>query len=115
MVLFGLMDKKSLSEQDICSKYILPNVLKSGWGLKYQIREQVSFTDGKISKSLFEEINKKSEVLEMKEEDLKALIDVSIAEKISEKDTEIKGLTDKIVQLELKLNEKTTDIVFSLA
>ena len=48
MVLFGLMDKKSLSEQDICSKYILPNVLKSGWGLKYQIREQVSFTDGKI-------------------------------------------------------------------
>ena len=42
------MDKKSLTEQDICSKYILPAVLKSGWDLKYQIREQVSFTAGKI-------------------------------------------------------------------
>ncbi|MFA6571746.1 MAG: DEAD/DEAH box helicase family protein [Bacteroidota bacterium] len=42
------MDKKSLTEQDICSKYILPAVTASGWDLKYQIREQVSFTDGKI-------------------------------------------------------------------
>ena len=42
------MDKKSLTEQDICSKYILPAVIKSGWDLKYQIREQISFTDGKI-------------------------------------------------------------------
>lgn len=42
------MDKKSLTEQDICSKYILPAVLASGWDLKYQIREQVSFTAGKI-------------------------------------------------------------------
>lgn len=42
------MDKKSLTEQDICSKYILPAIIKSGWDLKYQIREQVSFTAGKI-------------------------------------------------------------------
>lgn len=42
------MDKKSLSEQDICSKYILPAVTTSGWDLKYQIREQVTFTAGKI-------------------------------------------------------------------
>ncbi len=42
------MDKKSLTEQDICSKYILPAVIASGWDLKYQIREQVSFTAGKI-------------------------------------------------------------------
>ena len=42
------MDKKSLSEQDICSKYILPAVIEAGWDLKYQIREQVSFTAGKI-------------------------------------------------------------------
>ena len=42
------MDKKLLSEQDICSKYILPAITKSGWDLKYQIREQVSFTAGKI-------------------------------------------------------------------
>lgn len=42
------MDKKSLTEQDICSKYILPAVIASGWDFKYQIREQVSFTAGKI-------------------------------------------------------------------
>ncbi len=42
------MNKKSLSEQDICSKYILPAVTNAGWDLKYQIREQVSFTAGKI-------------------------------------------------------------------
>ena len=42
------MDKKSLTEQDICSKYILPAVVAGGWDLKYQIREQVSFTAGKI-------------------------------------------------------------------
>lgn len=48
MVLFLLMDKKSLTEQDICSKYVLPAITKSGWNLRYQIREQVSFTAGKI-------------------------------------------------------------------
>jgi type I restriction enzyme R subunit len=42
------MNKKSLSEQDICSKYILPAITNAGWDLKYQIREQVSFTAGKI-------------------------------------------------------------------
>lgn len=42
------MDKKSLTEQDICSKYILPAITSAGWDLKYQIREQVSFTAGKI-------------------------------------------------------------------
>ncbi len=42
------MDKKSLTEQDICSKYILPAVIECGWDLKNQIREQVSFTAGKI-------------------------------------------------------------------
>ncbi len=48
MVLLCLMDKKSLTEQDICSKYVLPAITQSGWDLKYQIREQVSFTAGKI-------------------------------------------------------------------
>jgi len=42
------MDKKSLTEQDICSKYVLPATIASGWDLKSQIREQVSFTAGKI-------------------------------------------------------------------
>ena len=42
------MDKKALSEQDICSKFILPAVVQSGWNLNSQVREQVSFTKGRI-------------------------------------------------------------------
>lgn len=41
-------NKKSLSEQDICSKYILPAVIKAGWDLHKQIREQMTFTAGRI-------------------------------------------------------------------
>jgi type I restriction enzyme R subunit len=43
-----MIEKKQLTEQDICSKYILPAIIKNGWDLKNQIREQVSFTAGKI-------------------------------------------------------------------
>jgi type I restriction enzyme R subunit len=42
------VDKKSLSERDICSKYITPAVTQSGWNLYTQIREEVTFTDGRI-------------------------------------------------------------------
>ncbi|WMW80116.1 DEAD/DEAH box helicase family protein [Undibacterium cyanobacteriorum] len=42
------MDKKSLSERDICSKYITPAILGAGWDLHAQIREEVSFTKGRI-------------------------------------------------------------------
>ena len=42
------MDKKKLSERDICSKYITPAVLSAGWDLHTQIREEVSFTKGRI-------------------------------------------------------------------
>jgi len=41
-------DKKSLSERDICSKYITPAVTGAGWDLHTQIREEVSFTKGRI-------------------------------------------------------------------
>ena len=40
---------KDFSEQDICSKYILPSVIASGWDLERQIREQYSFTAGQIT------------------------------------------------------------------
>lgn len=40
--------KKELSEQDICSKYILPALISAGWDLQKQIREQYSFTAGRI-------------------------------------------------------------------
>jgi type I restriction enzyme R subunit len=42
------MSKKNLSEQDICSKFILPAVTSAGWDLQEQIREQYTFTAGRI-------------------------------------------------------------------
>ncbi|MEH6386406.1 MAG: DEAD/DEAH box helicase family protein [Pseudomonas profundi] len=42
------MDKKSLSERDICSKYIAPAVQRAGWDMHRQVREEVSFTKGRI-------------------------------------------------------------------
>ncbi|MGF7140035.1 EcoAI/FtnUII family type I restriction enzme subunit R [Roseimarinus sediminis] len=42
------MDKKNLSERDICTKFINPALEKAGWNIKKQVREEVSFTDGRI-------------------------------------------------------------------
>ncbi len=42
------MDKKSLSEADIISKYILPAVKASGWDDMLQIRQEVALRDGKV-------------------------------------------------------------------
>ena len=42
------MDKKSLSERDICTKFITPALRKAGWNEMAQIREEVSFTKGRI-------------------------------------------------------------------
>ena len=41
-------DKKTLSERDICTKYITPALQSAGWDIDKQILEEVSFTDGKI-------------------------------------------------------------------
>ena len=42
------MDKQHLSERDICSKFITPAVIQSGWNLHTQIREEITFTKGRI-------------------------------------------------------------------
>lgn len=42
------LDKKSLSERDICTKFITPAVKQAGWDEMSQIREEVSFTKGRI-------------------------------------------------------------------
>ncbi|WP_369281295.1 EcoAI/FtnUII family type I restriction enzme subunit R [Wenyingzhuangia sp. 2_MG-2023] len=42
------MNKKDLSERDICTKYINPAIEKSGWNMRTQVREEVTFTDGRI-------------------------------------------------------------------
>ena len=41
-------NKSSLSERDIITKYILPAIEASGWDKQTQIREEVSFTAGRI-------------------------------------------------------------------
>jgi type I restriction enzyme R subunit len=43
-----MLDKKSLSERDICTKFITPAIVKAGWDSNTQFLEEVSFTDGKI-------------------------------------------------------------------
>src|ERR1700693_3934294 len=47
---FQLMatDKSNLSERDICTKFITPALRKAGWDEMLQIREEVSFTKGRI-------------------------------------------------------------------
>lgn len=42
------MDKKSLSERDICTKFITPALEKANWNKQTQFLEEVYFTDGKI-------------------------------------------------------------------
>lgn len=42
------MDKKQLTERDICTKYILPAVKKAGWDIHTQIREEVALTAGRV-------------------------------------------------------------------
>lgn len=42
------MDKKSLSERDICTKFITPAIVNAGWNKFTQVLEEVGFTDGKI-------------------------------------------------------------------
>ncbi|MBC8458924.1 MAG: DEAD/DEAH box helicase family protein [Deltaproteobacteria bacterium] len=42
------MNKKQMSEQDIRSKFITPAIVKGGWDLFAQIREEVTFTQGKV-------------------------------------------------------------------
>jgi type I restriction enzyme R subunit len=42
------MDKRPLSERDICTKYITPALEQSGWDIHSQVREEVTLTDGRI-------------------------------------------------------------------
>jgi type I restriction enzyme R subunit len=42
------MNKKDLSDRDICYKFIGPAVKRAGWGGMMQVREEVAFTKGRI-------------------------------------------------------------------
>lgn len=42
------IDKKKLSERDICTKFITPAIQQSGWDIQRQVREEYTFTDGRV-------------------------------------------------------------------
>jgi len=42
------MDKKKLTERDICTKFINPALSQAGWDIQNQVREEFSFTAGRI-------------------------------------------------------------------
>lgn len=42
------MDKRTLSERDICTKFITPALRQAGWDEMSQIREEMGFTKGRI-------------------------------------------------------------------
>ena len=42
------MNKKELSERDICTKIITPALTEAGWDIDFQVREEVALTNGKI-------------------------------------------------------------------
>ncbi|MCE5312781.1 MAG: DEAD/DEAH box helicase family protein [Nitrospiraceae bacterium] len=43
-----MTSKKDLSERDICTQFILPSLVRAGWNVEKNIREEVFFTDGRI-------------------------------------------------------------------
>ena len=44
-----MISKKSLSERDICTKFISPALRRAGWDEMGQIREELAFTKGRIT------------------------------------------------------------------
>ena len=42
------MDKKQLSERDICTKFITPALEKAGWDIITQVREEFPLTKGRV-------------------------------------------------------------------
>jgi type I restriction enzyme R subunit len=42
------VNKKDLSERDICTKFITPALTAAGWDINSQVREQVFLTDGQV-------------------------------------------------------------------
>ncbi len=43
------MNKKELSETDIRTQFITPAIKKAGWDIASQVREEVTFTNGKVN------------------------------------------------------------------
>jgi hypothetical protein len=43
-----IVDKRALSERDVCTKFISPAIAKAGWDIHTQLREEVYITAGRI-------------------------------------------------------------------
>ena len=43
-----MLDKKLLSEADICTQFITPAIQQAGWDFASQVRQEVTLTDGRI-------------------------------------------------------------------
>lgn len=43
-----MFDKKSLSERDICTKFITPAIVQAGWDLQTQVLEEKMFAKGRV-------------------------------------------------------------------
>ena len=56
---FEASNKKSLSERDICTKYITPALQEAGWDLQAQIREELTYTAFQIIWRLWKAKTKK--------------------------------------------------------
>jgi type I restriction enzyme, R subunit len=41
-------EKQSLTERDICTKFVIPALETAGWDIQSQVREQLYFTDGPV-------------------------------------------------------------------
>ena len=41
-------NKHMLSERDICTRYLVPALVRAGWDLHRQVREEVTFTRGRV-------------------------------------------------------------------
>ena len=44
-----MVDKKNLTERDICTKYITPALEAAGWDTQTQFLEEYALTDGRIN------------------------------------------------------------------
>jgi type I restriction enzyme R subunit len=42
------VNKKNLSERDICTEFVKPALVKPGWDLQTQIREEVNLAKGRV-------------------------------------------------------------------
>ena len=44
----GDVKKSGMSERDICTKFIVPALQQAGWEIQQQVKEEVTFTKGRV-------------------------------------------------------------------